>query len=149
MSLTEQVTREIADAMKAHDPMRLGALRMLKTALMNREVEKKRSLDANEELQVVSSLIKQRRDSIEQFTRGNRQDLADRETAEIRILESYVPAGLDPAEIDEAVKAAVADTGATSTKDFGKVMKAVMARFAGRPVDGKAVSESVKRALGG
>src|SRR5262252_6178839 len=116
----------IADAMRKHEPVRLGTLRMLKAALMNREVERGRALDAAESLQVVASLVKQRKDSIEQFTKGGRQDLADKEAAEIRILETYLPPAADPAAIDRAINEAIAETGATSPKDMGKVMKAAM-----------------------
>jgi len=133
--------------MRQHDPIRLTALRMLKAALMNREVERGRALDDSETLQVVSSLVKQRRDSIEQFTKGGRKDLADKEAAEIRVLESYLPPAADPAVIDRAVAEAIAETGATSSKDMGRVMKAAMAKLAGQTVDGKAVNELVRRKL--
>lgn len=147
MSLAEDVNRAITDAMKAKDAQRLVALRMLKAALMNREVERGRTLDENEARQVVSALVKQRRDSIEQFTKGGRQDLADKETAEIVILESYLPPALDSVELERAVDNAIASTGASSAKDIGKVMKAVMADLAGKTVDGKAVNELVRRRL--
>ena len=147
MSLVEDVNRAITDAMKAKDSQRLSALRMLKAALMNREVERGRALDENEARQVVSGLVKQRRDSIEQFTKGGRQDLADKETAEIAILQGYLPAAVDSAELEKVVDAAIASTGAASAKDMGKVMKAVMAELAGKTVDGKAVNELVRRKL--
>ena len=147
MALVEDVNRAITDAMKAKDTQRLSALRMLKAALMNREVERGRALDENEARQVVSGLVKQRRDSIEQFTKGGRQDLADKETAEIAILEGYLPPAVDTAELEKVVDAAIASTGATSAKDMGKVMKAVMADLAGKTVDGKAVNELVRRKL--
>jgi uncharacterized protein YqeY len=115
---------------------------------MNREVEKGRALDASESLQVVAALVKQRRDSIEQFTKGGRQDLADKEAAEISVLESYMPAALDPAALDQAVDAAITETGATSAKDLGRVMKLVMGKLAGQNVDGKVVNELVRRKLG-
>jgi uncharacterized protein YqeY len=149
MPLIEDVNRAITEAMKAKDAARLGALRMLKAALMNREVERGRALDDNEARQVVSSLVKQRRDSIEQFTKGGRTDLADKETAEIAILEGYLPAAVDAADLEKAVDSAIASSGATSAKDMGKVMKAVMADLAGRTVDGKAVNEIVRRKLAG
>lgn len=139
----------IADAMRKHEPVRLGTLRMLKAALMNREVERGRALDDAESLQVVASLVKQRKDSIEQFTKGGRQDLADKEAAEIRILETYLPPAADPAAIDRAIDEAIAETGATSPKDMGKVMKAAMVRLAGQTVDGKAVNERVRHKLAG
>jgi len=139
----------IADAMRKHDPIRLTALRMLKTALTNRAVERGRALDEAESQQVVGALVKQRRDSIEQFTNGGRQDLADKEAAEIRVLEEYLPPPADPAAIDDAVAAAIQETGATSPKDMGRVMKAVMARLAGQNVDGKTVNERVRQKLSG
>ena len=147
MALIEEINRAIADSMKAKDPARLAPLRMLKAALMNREVERGRALDEAESLQVVSSLVKQRRDSIEQFTSGGRKDLADKEAAEITVLEGYLPAAVDPGDLERAVDAAIADTGATSQKDLGRVMKAVMAGLAGKTVDGKAVNELVRRKL--
>ena len=148
MTLVEDVNRAITEAMKAKDAQRLVALRMLKAALMNREVERGRALDENEARQVVSALVKQRRDSIEQFTKGGRKDLADKETAEIAVLESYLPPAVDAAELERVVDNAIASTGATSAKDMGKVMKAVMAELAGQTVDGKAVNELVRRKLG-
>src|SRR5690349_4616139 len=135
--------------MRQHDPVRLSALRMLKAALMNREVERGRALDAAESQQVVASLVKQRKDSIDQFTKGGRQDLADKEAAEIRVLEAYLPAAADPAAVERAVIDAIAETGATSVKDMGRVMKAAMARLAGQTVDGKAVNELVRAKLAG
>jgi hypothetical protein len=122
---------------------------MLKAALMNREVERGRALDAAESAQVVAALVKQRRDSVEQFTRGGRTDLADKESAEIRVLEAYLPPAADPAVVDRAVAEAIAETGAASAKDMGRVMKAAMAKLAGQSVDGKAVSELVRQKLPG
>jgi uncharacterized protein YqeY len=147
MSLEQALTADIVAAMRARDATRLTALRMLKTALTNKSIEKGRALEGAEELAVVSMLVKQRRDSIEQFTKGGRVDLADKEQAEIVILETYQPASASDEEIASAVAAAVAETGATSAKDMGKVMKAVMAALAGKTVDGKKVSEAVKRSL--
>ena len=147
MTLVEDVNRAITGAMKAKDAPRLVALRMLKAALMNREVERGRPLDENEARQVVSSLVKQRRDSIEQFTKGGRTDLADKETAEIVVLESYLPPAVDVAHLEAVVDSAIASTGAASAKDMGKVMKAVMAALAGQTVDGKTVNELVRRKL--
>ena len=147
MPLVEDVNRAITDAMKAKDAQRLVALRMLKAAFMNREVERGRPLDENEARQVVSALVKQRRDSIEQFTKGGRMDLAAKETAEIAVLESYLPPAIDAAELETVVDSAIASTGAASAKDMGKVMKAVMAELAGKTVDGKAVNEIVRRKL--
>lgn len=147
MSLLDEVTTAIADAMRKHDAVRLGALRMLKAALMNREVERGRALDDTEAAQVVASLVKQRKESIEQFTKGGRQDLVDKETAEIRVLETYLPPAADRADIDRAIAEAIAETGAASLKDMGRVMKAAMARLAGQSVDGKTVNELVKQKL--
>ena len=139
--LVDDVNRAITEAMKAKDAQRLVALRMLKAALMNREVERGRALDESEARQVVTALVKQRRDSIEQFTKGGRKDLADKETAEIGVLESYLPPAVDAADLERAVDNAIASTSAASAKDMGKVMKAVMAQLAGQTVDGKAVNE--------
>jgi len=147
MPFIDEINRAIAESMKAKDPARLAPLRMLKAALMNREVERGRALDDAESLQVVSTLVKQRRDSIEQFTSGGRKDLADKEAAEIAVLEGYLPAAVSAADLERAVDAAIASTGATSPKDMGRVMKAVMADLAGKTVDGKAVNELVRRKL--
>ncbi len=147
MSFANDISAALTDAMRARDTLRLGTLRMLKAALMNREVEKARALDDAEARQVVVSLVKQRRDSIEQFVKGGRQDLADKEAAEISVLESYLPPAADPAAIERAVREAIVDTGATSAKDMGAVMKATLARLAGQTVDGKAVNELVRKAL--
>ncbi len=147
MSLEKTLTADIVTAMKAKDPTRLTALRMLKTALTNKNIEKGRELETAEELAVVSMLVKQRRDSIDQYTKGGRKDLADKEQAEIVILDAYLPASASDDEIAAAVTAAVAETGATTAKDMGKVMKAVIAGLAGKTVDGKKVSEAVKAKL--
>ena len=147
MSLEKKITDDIATAMKAKSAERLSTLRMLKAALMNKGVEKNRALEAAEELQVVSTLVKQRRDAIEQFTAGGREDLAAKERAEIVVLETYLPPSVSDQELDEAVARAMAETSATGPKDMGKVMKAVMALLAGKTVDGKAVSERVKAKL--
>jgi uncharacterized protein len=147
MSLEQKLTTDIATAMKAKDAPRLSALRMLKAALMNKSVEKNRVLESSEELQVVSTLVKQRRDSIEQFTAGGRQDLADKEQAEIGVLESYLPPSISAEELEAVVSQAVAETGASSPKDMGKVMKAAMALLAGKTVDGKKVNELVRAKL--
>jgi uncharacterized protein len=147
MSLENALTADIVTAMKAKDATKLTALRMLKTALTNKSIEKGRALEAAEELQVVSTLVKQRKDSIEQFTKGGRQDLADKEQAEIVVLNAYLPAAASDEEITAAVTAAVAETGATSAKDIGKVMKAAMAALAGKSVDGKKVNEAVRSRL--
>jgi len=148
MSLMERITQDMTAAMRAREPARLSALRMAKAALMNREVEKGRVLEDAEEQQVMISLIKQRRDSIEQFRNGGREDLAQKEAAEIATLEVYLPPPVDPAEIERAVTEAIAEAGATSARDLGKVMKAVMPKLAGRAVDGKTINELVRRKLG-
>src|ERR1700745_3237318 len=149
MSLLNDVTAAIADAMRKQDSARLVPLRMLKAAFMNKSIEKGHELDDTEARQVVSSLVKQRKDSIEQFTKGGRQDLADKEAAEIRVLEAYLPPAADPAVIDQAIPDAITETGASSPKDMGRVMKAAMARLAGQSVDGKAVNERVRQKLAG
>jgi uncharacterized protein len=147
MSLIDDVQAAMVDAMRKQARERLSALRMLKAALVNREVEKGRALDDNESRQVVTALVKQRKDSIEQFTRGGRQDLADKEAAEIAVLESYLPAAADPAAVERAVVETIAETGAASPKDMGRVMKAVMAKLSGQNVDGKTVNELVRKKL--
>jgi uncharacterized protein YqeY len=149
LALIDDVQAAITDAMRKQASARLSALRMLKAALVNREVEKGRALDEPESRQVVTALVKQRRDSIDQFTRGGRQDLADKEAAEIAVLESYLPAAADPAAIERAVADALAETGASSPKDLGRVMKAVMSKLSGQNVDGKSVNEIVRSKLGG
>ena len=147
MSTLTDVNARITQAMKAHDAPTLSALRMLKAALTNKEVEKGRALEPGEELQVVATLIKQRRDSIEQFQKGGRQDLAEKEQFEVTLLEAMMPPPVSAAQIEEAVAKAVVETGAASPKDMGRVMKAAMAALAGSPVDGKAVNEAVRRRL--
>jgi uncharacterized protein YqeY len=148
MSLNDQVSADIAAAMKARDSSRLSALRMLKAAVMNKSVEKGHDLADGEVLQVVASLVKQRRDSIEQFAKAGRTDLVDKETGELAVLQAYLPPSATPEEIDAAVAEAIAETGATSARDMGKVMKAVMPKLAGKNADGKAVNEAVRRTLG-
>src|SRR5436309_2046625 len=149
MSLVDEVSAAIIEAMRRKDAPRLSALRMLKAAFMNREVEKGRALDDGEARQVVQSLVKQRRDSIEQFVKGGRQDLVDKETAEMAVLEFYLPAAADPAVIDRAVAEAIAETGASSQNDMGGVVQAAMARLAGQTADGKTVNELVRNRRGG
>jgi len=148
MSLSNTVSTDITAAMKAKDSARLSALRMLKAAIMNKGVEKGRDLDDQEVLQVIHALVKQRRDSIEQFQNAGRTDLVDKETAELAVLNGYLPPAVGQDEIDAAVAAAIAETGATSAKDMGKVMKAVMPMLAGKNADGRAVNEAVRRKLG-
>ena len=148
MALTETINTDITTAMKAKDAARLSALRMLKAAIMNKGVEKGRDLEDAEVLQVVSSLVKQRRDSIDQFSKAGRTDLVDKEAADVAVLETYLPPAATPEEIEAAVAAAVAETGAASPKDMGKVMKAVMPKLAGKNADGRTVNDAVRRKLG-
>jgi hypothetical protein len=148
MTLADEINSDIAAAMKRKDAPRLSALRMMKTAIVNKSVEKGRDLEDAEVLQVVSTLLKQRKDSVEQFSRAGRSDLVAKETAEIAILEAYLPPAATREEIDAAVAAAIAETGATTAKDIGRVMKAVMPKLAGKNADGRAINESVRRTLG-
>jgi uncharacterized protein YqeY len=148
MTFIDKLTQDIAAAMRAKETTRLGALRMAKAAIMNREVEKGRPLEEAESLQVIASLIKQRRDSIEQFTEGGRVDLAQKEAAEITTLETYLPPALDAAALERIVGDVITELGASGAKDLGKVMKAVMPKLAGQAVDGKVVNEIVRRKLG-
>jgi uncharacterized protein YqeY len=147
MSLVTDVSAAIGDAMRKQEAVRLGALRMLKAAFLNREVERGHALDDAEARQVVAALVKQRKDSIDQFTKGGREDLAKKEAAEIAVLEAYLPPAADPAVIERAVADAIAEVAATSAKDLGKVMKAAMAKLAGQSVDGKEVNEMVRQRL--
>lgn len=159
MTLAEQISKDMTDAMRARDEHRLSTLRMVKSAIKNKEVDKRAPLDDKETLAVLNTLIKQRKDSVEQFTRGGRQELADKEAAEIRLIEAYMPKSAGADEITATVRAAIAEMGSPTTagtgpltmKDMGAVMKAAMARFAasGVRVDGKLVSETVKRELAG
>jgi len=147
MSISEQIQKDMTEAMKARSELRLSTLRMMKTAIKNREIEKRGPLDDKEAMQVLSTLIKQRKDSIEQFVKGGRQELADKEQAEIGIIESYLPKALGESDIVSAVRATIAEMGGVTMKDMGAVMKNVMAKFAGARVDGKLVSETVKKEL--
>ncbi len=148
MKLQEQISKDMTEAMKARDQGRLSALRMLKAALMNGEVAKARPLEEAEAQQVLASLIKQRRDSIDQFGSAGRTDLVDKETAELKILEHYAPPAVAADELEQAVDAAIRETGAASAKDMGRVMKTVRGVLAGRSVDGKTVNELVRKKLG-
>jgi uncharacterized protein YqeY len=148
MLLRDKVNADIAAAMKAKSAARLSALRMMKAAITNKGVEKGHDLDDGEVLQVVASLVKQRRDSIDQFSKAGRTDLVAKETAEIAVLEEYLPPAASPEEIDAAVAAAIAETGAASPKDMGKVMKAVMPKLAGKHADGRTINDAVRRKLG-
>lgn len=149
MTLQDRITHDIAEAMKAREQGRLSALRMAKAALMNASVSKGRDLEDGEAQQVVVALIKQRRDSIEQFRAAGRTDLVDREAAEIGVLERYAPAAATGEDIARAVDEAMAQTGATGPKDMGRVMKAVMSALGGKTADGKAVNELVRKKLSG
>jgi len=151
MSLVEQIQKDITAAMKAREEARLSTLRMVKTALKNREIEKMAPLDDKESQAVLTTLIKQRKESVEQFTKGGRQEMADKEAAEIVLIESYLPKAAGETEVVAGVKAVIAEMGVATMKDMGTVMKQAMARFsaAGMRVDGKMVSEAVKRELAG
>jgi len=151
MSLSEQIQKDITAAMKARDEHRLSTLRMVKTALKNREIDKMAPLEEKESQQVLSTLIKQRKDSIEQFTKGGRKELADKEAAEITLIESYMPKAASEGDIVAGVKAVIAEMGSPTMKDMGSVMKNAMARFAaaGQRVEGKIVSDAVKKELAG
>ncbi len=149
MSLIDHIQKHITEAMKARDEQRLSTLRMVKTALKHREVEKMAPLDDKESQQILTTLIKQRKESIEQFLKGGRKEMADKEAAEITLIESYLPQAAGEAEIVAGVKATIAEMGSPTMKDMGTVMKNAMARFAaaGMRVDGKVVSEAVKKEL--
>ena len=149
MSIPEQIQKDMTEAMKARDERRLSALRMMKSALKNREIEKRAPLDDKEALQVLSTLVKQRKDSIEQFTKGGRTELADKEKAELALIESYMPKAVGEEEVVTTVRTTIAEMGSPTIKDMGNVMKAVMAKFSasGTRVDGKQVSDVVKREL--
>ena len=149
MTFAEMVQQELTAAMKAREELRLRVLRMLKAALHNRKVEKGAELDDSEAMAVVKSLIKQRHEAVEEYTKGNRPDRAEEESKEIGVLEGYLPAALGEEAIRAAVEQAVKETAAASAKDMGKVMKAVMGRFAGQNVDGKRVNEMVRQRLSG
>lgn len=149
MAIVEQVDKDLIAAMKAREELKLSVLRMMKTALKLKQVESNKPLEDAEALAVLRTLAKQRRESVEAFRQGGRDDLADKEEAEIKIVEAYLPAAVTDEEIDAAVAAALAETGAVSAKELGKVMKAAMAQLAGKNVDGKRVSEKVRAKLGG
>ncbi|HET7293681.1 MAG TPA: GatB/YqeY domain-containing protein [Vicinamibacteria bacterium] len=149
MALVEQITKDLTAAMKAQDALRVAVLRMAKAAIMNREIEKKGALDDAEAAKLLQALVRQREESAEQFAKGGRQELADKERAEIAILRAYLPEEAGEAEIAAAVEKAVAETGAASMKDMGRVMKAALLALAGRSTDGKRVNEAVRKRLGG
>lgn len=148
MSLGKQIVCDLTAAMKAQDAGRTSTLRMVKAAMMNRQIEKGGELDDDDVQKLLRSLVKQRRDSIEQYEKAGRQELVDKEQAEINVIETYLPQAASAEEIDAAVAAAIAETGATSMKDMGKVMKAAQAALAGKNADGKTISEIVKSKLG-
>jgi uncharacterized protein len=147
MRLRDKISEDLMAAMKAREAERLSVLRMMKAAVRNKEIDGRQELDDAQTVQVFLGLIKQRKDSIEQFTKGGRLELANKEAAEITVIEEYLPSAVTDEEVASAVDAVIAEMGAASIKDMGKVMKACMARFAGRPVDGGKVSELVKAKL--
>ena len=147
MSLREQIVSDLTASMKAQDASRTSTLRMVKAAIMNRRIEKGAELDDDEVQKLLRSLVKQRRDSVEQYEKAGRQELVDKEKAEIDVIEAYLPQAASADEIEQAVTAAIAETGASSMKDMGKVMKAAQAALAGKNADGRVVSEAVKSKL--
>ncbi|MFI5104029.1 MAG: GatB/YqeY domain-containing protein [Terriglobales bacterium] len=151
MGISEQVHNDMIAAMRGREELRLSTLRMVKAAIKNKEIDKRAPLDEKEAQQVLATLIKQRKDSIEQFTKGGRQELADKEAAEIKVIEAYLPQALGEEEVTAAVKAAIAEMGSPTMKDMGTVMKNSMAKLqaSGARVDGKMVSDIVKKQLGG
>jgi uncharacterized protein len=149
MSQKDQIIADLTAAMKARDAALTSTLRMLKSAISYREIEKGSALDDEELSKLLRSQLKQRRDSVEQYQKGGRQDLAEKETAEIAVIEAYLPQAASAAEIEQAVAAAIVETGATSIKEMGAVMKAAMVVLAGKNPDGRAVSETVKKKLSG
>lgn len=149
MSQKDQIIADLTAAMKAKDAPRTSTLRMIKAAIMNRQIEKGGELDDEEMARLLRSQVKQRRDSIEQYQNAGRQDLADKETTEIQVIEGYLPKAASPEEIDQAVDEAIAETGATSMKEMGAVMKAASGKLAGKNADGKAISDIVKKRLAG
>jgi len=147
MALTEKIIADLTTSMKAQDAARTSTLRMVKAAMMNRKIDKGAELDDDDMPKLLRSLVKQRKDSVEQYEKAGRNDLADKEQAEITVIESYLPQPATEAEIQQAVSAAIAETGASSMKDMGKVMKATQTALAGKNADGKLVSEIVKTKL--
>jgi len=147
MSLAEKIQKDLVDAMRAKEELRLSVLRGIKAAIQHKEIEKIRPLDENESIQILQTLVKQRKESIDQFTKGNRPELAGKETKELAILESYLPAGASDAEMDAAISKAIAEISATSIKQMGAVVKAAKAHLEGKNVDGKALSDLVRGRL--
>lgn len=149
MNITAQVQKDMVESMKSRQELRLSTLRMVKAALKNREIDKRAPLDEKEEIQILSTLIKQRHESSEAFTKGNRPELAAKELNEIVFIESYLPKAIGPIEIAAAVQSVIAEMDSPTVKEMGTIMKNVMANFAGARIDGKQVSEAVKKALAG
>ena len=147
MTLAEKIQKDLTDAMRAKDELRLSVLRGIKSAIQYKETEKMRVLEENESVQILQTLVKQRKESIDQFTKGGRQDLVDKETKELAIIETYLPAGASEAEMDAAIAKAMADTSASSIKQMGAVVKAAKAALEGKTVDGKALSDRVRSRL--
>jgi uncharacterized protein YqeY len=147
MPLLDQIQKDITSAMKAREEARLDALRMIKTALKKHEIDSMKPLDEPTELQILNTLIKQRKEASEMFRKGNRPELADKEDAELKLIESYMPSAPTPEEVDAAIEAAMAESGITSLKQMGVVMKAAQAKLAGKRVDGKALSDRVRAKL--
>ena len=147
MSLSEQIISDLTASMKAQDAQRTSTLRMVKAAMMNRKIEKGSELDDDEMQKLLRSLVKQRRDSVEQYEKAGRQELVDKEQAEIAVIETYLPQAASQQEIEAAVTAAIAEIGATSIKDMGRVMKATQTSLAGKNADGKAIADTVKAKL--
>ncbi len=147
MSLAEKIQKDLVDAMRARDELKLSVLRGIKAAIKHKEVEKIRALDDGESIQILQTLVKQRKESIEQFTKGNRPELADKETKELAIIESYLPAGASEAEMDAAIAKAISESGANSIKQMGAVVKAAKAALEGKTVDGKILSDRVRERL--
>ena len=147
MSLHDRLSEDLKRAMKSRDQLRMDVIRMIKAAVLNKEVELKKDLDDAEMSRVMNTMIKQRRESVEQFEKGNRTELAAKERQEITIIEAYLPQPLSPTQLADVVHAAIQDTGARSLKDMGTVMKAIMARLAGQAVDGKQISDLVRSKL--
>ena len=147
MALLDRIQSDMVAAMKSKEEARLGALRMIKTALKKHEIDSMKPLDENTEIQVLNTLMKQRREAADMYRKGNRPDLADKEDAELRLIESYMPAAPSAEEIDSAINSAIAETGVASLKQMGVVMKAAQAKLAGKRVDGKALSDKVRARL--
>jgi uncharacterized protein len=147
MALLDRIQTDMVAAMRAKQEMKLNAIRMIKTALKKHEVDSMKPLDEATELQILGTLIKQRREAAEMFRKGDRAELADKEEAELKLIESYMPAAPSEQEIDDAIAAAISETGVTSVKQMGVVMKAAQTKLAGKRVDGKALSERVRARL--